>query len=140
MGSSLMLFQRYKEHSEAFLSRIVTGDETWVFHYTPESKAESMASKHPHCPVKKKLKTVQSPGKVILVATVFWDVHGVVLVDFTPPGSTINAAAYQETLKILKEAIRHKRPGLLTKGLGVLLLHGKAQPHSVVAIVNLLNS
>jgi hypothetical protein len=42
MGSSLMLLRRYEEHGEAFLSRIVTGDKTYVFHYTPESKAESM--------------------------------------------------------------------------------------------------
>jgi hypothetical protein len=67
------------------------------------------------------------------MATVFWDVHGVLLVDFTPPGSTINAAAYQETLKRLTEAIRCKRPGLLT---GVLL-HDNAQPDSATAIVNL---
>jgi hypothetical protein len=63
MGSSLMLLQHHKEHGEAFLSRIVTGDETWVFHYTPESKAESMTWKHPQSPVKKKFKTVQSEGK-----------------------------------------------------------------------------
>jgi hypothetical protein len=50
------------------------------------SKAESMTWKHPYSPVKKKLKAVQSPGKVM--AVVFWDVHGVLLVDFTPPGST----------------------------------------------------
>jgi hypothetical protein len=31
------------------------------------------------------------------MATVFWDVDRVLLVDFTPPSSTINAAAYQET-------------------------------------------
>jgi hypothetical protein len=74
------------------------------------------------------------------MATVFWDVHGVLLVDFTPPGSTINSTAYQETLKRLKEAIRRKRPGLLTKGLGVLLLHDSARPHSAAATVNLLNS
>jgi hypothetical protein len=53
-----------------------------------------MASKHPHCPVKKKLKTVQSPGKVM--ASVFWDVYGVLVVGFTPLVSKINAAAYQE--------------------------------------------
>jgi hypothetical protein len=41
-------------------------------------------------------------------------------VDFTPLSSTINAAAYQEYLKRLKEAIRRKSPGLLTKELGVL--------------------
>jgi hypothetical protein len=79
----------------AWWSRLVTWDETWVFHYTPESKAESMTWKHPHSPVKMKFKTVQSPGKVM--ATVFWNVHRVLLVDFTPPRWTINSAAYQET-------------------------------------------
>jgi hypothetical protein len=37
-----MILQRYEEHGEALLSRIVTGDEIWVFHYVPDSKAESM--------------------------------------------------------------------------------------------------
>jgi hypothetical protein len=93
MSSSLILLQRYKQHGEAFLCRIVTEDETWVFHYTPESRAASMTWKQ-HSPVKKKSRTVQSPGKVM--ATAIWDVYGVMLVDFTPPSS---AAAYQETLK-----------------------------------------
>jgi hypothetical protein len=97
-----------------------------------------MTWKHPHSPVKKKFKAVQSPEKVM--ATVFWDVLGVLLVDLTPPSSTINSAAYQEALKRLKAAIRHKRPGLLTKGLGVLLLHDNTRPHSAAATVNLLNS
>jgi hypothetical protein len=74
MGSSLLLLPRYKENGEAFVSRIVTGDKTWVFYYTPESKAKSTTWKHPHSPVKNKFKTVQSPGKVM--ATVFWNVHG----------------------------------------------------------------
>jgi hypothetical protein len=86
-----MFLQSYEEHGEAFLSRNDTEDETWVFFYTPESKAESMACKHPQSPVKMKFKTVQSPGKVM--ATVFWDVHRILLVDFTPPGSTISTAA-----------------------------------------------
>jgi hypothetical protein len=53
MGSSLIILQRCEEHGEAFLSRIVTGDETWFFHYTPESKTESMTWKHPHSSIKK---------------------------------------------------------------------------------------
>jgi hypothetical protein len=68
---------------------------------------------------------VQSQGKV-MAAAVFCDVHGVILVHITPPGSTINAAAYQDTLNRLKDAIQRKTPGLLTKGLGVLLLHNNA--------------
>jgi hypothetical protein len=63
-------------------------------------------------------------------------VYGVKLVAYTSPGSTINAAAYQETLKRLKEAIWKNRPGLLT----AVLLHVRAQPHSAVTTVHLLNS
>jgi hypothetical protein len=47
-----------------------------------------MTWKHPYSPVKKKFKTAQSPRN--LMATVFWDVYGVLLVDFT----TTNAAAW----------------------------------------------
>jgi hypothetical protein len=97
MGPSLIFLQRYDEHGETFLSRIYARDEIWVFHYTPENKAESVTWRHPHIAVKEKLKTVQCPGKV--TATVFWDIRGVILVDFTPPGSTIIATAYQKTLK-----------------------------------------
>ena len=34
--------RRYRKEGDAFLSRIVTTDETWVFHYEPESKRRSM--------------------------------------------------------------------------------------------------
>ena len=67
-----------------------------------------MTLKLPHSPVKKKFKTVQSHGKVM--STVFCVVYALLLVDLTPLSSAINAAAYQETLKRLKEAIWQKRP------------------------------
>jgi Na+-translocating ferredoxin:NAD+ oxidoreductase RnfG subunit len=54
------------------------------------------------------------------MATVFWDNYGVLLVNFKPSSSTIHAAAYQETLKKIKQAIRKEKPGLLTT---VLLFH-----------------
>jgi len=71
MGSSLMR-HHYEEHGEAFLSWIAKGDVTWVFHYIPDNKAEFSILKHPYSPVKKKLKPVQSPSKVM--ANVFWNV------------------------------------------------------------------
>jgi hypothetical protein len=40
-----------------FLQRIVTADETWVYHYEPESKAQSMSYKRPTSPTAKKLKS-----------------------------------------------------------------------------------
>ncbi|KFM59394.1 hypothetical protein X975_02345, partial [Stegodyphus mimosarum] len=38
------------------LSEIVTGDETWVSHITPESKQQSMEWCHTSSPVKVKAK------------------------------------------------------------------------------------
>jgi len=61
-----------------------------------------MTWKHPHSPGTKKVKTVQFPVKVM--ANVFWDNYGVLLVNFTPSGSTINAAAYQGTLNETQRA------------------------------------
>jgi len=47
------LLDRYNKEGEEFLSRIVTGDETWVNHYEPESKRQSIEWKHPGSPAKK---------------------------------------------------------------------------------------
>ncbi|GFW39950.1 uncharacterized protein TNCV_5116331 [Trichonephila clavipes] len=44
--SSLDFLLRYKEEGDDMLNRIVTGDETWVFHITPESKQKSMEWRH----------------------------------------------------------------------------------------------
>jgi hypothetical protein len=38
MGSALKILTRYAEEGDEFLDSIVTGDETWSFHHTPESK------------------------------------------------------------------------------------------------------
>jgi hypothetical protein len=51
---------------EEFLGRIVTGDETWVHHYEPESERQSMEWKHPGSPMKKKFKTQSSAVNVML--------------------------------------------------------------------------
>jgi hypothetical protein len=54
-----------------FLQQIVTADETWLHHYEPESKAQSMAWKRPTLHVAKKFKSQPSAGKIML--TLFWD-------------------------------------------------------------------
>ena len=41
------LLSCYNNEGKEFLSRTVTGDETWVHHYEPESKRQSMEWKHP---------------------------------------------------------------------------------------------
>ena len=48
---------RHAREGDAFSHRIVTGDESWVYHYEPESKRQSMQWKHPSSPANKKFKT-----------------------------------------------------------------------------------
>jgi hypothetical protein len=38
MGSALKFLTRYAQEGDEFVDSIVTGDETWGFHHTPESK------------------------------------------------------------------------------------------------------
>jgi hypothetical protein len=71
------------------------------------------------------------------MATVFWDMHRVLLVDFTPHVAVINDGHYQGTLTRFKEAVHRKRPGLLSQG--VLLLLDNTGPHIARTRVNLLN-
>jgi len=54
----------------------------------------------------KKSKVMESAGKVM--ATVFWDAKGVVLIDYLPHGTTITAAHYCEVLQKLRRRSKIK--------------------------------
>lgn len=125
MMTCLDHLETYRHDGTTFLESIVTGDETWAHHFTPESKQASMVWKHPWSPSPKKFKVTQSAGKIM--ATVFWDHRGVLLVDFHPKGHNINAQTYCSTLKRLKQEIHRKRPDRNVDD--VHLLHDNARPH-----------
>jgi hypothetical protein len=93
--NNLLRYQKYP----AFLDNIVTGDETWIHHISPGTKRNSMMWKHPSSPTIKKFKTTTSVCKVM--ATVFWDMKELLLVDFIHKNETINAVCYIQTLQKL---------------------------------------
>jgi hypothetical protein len=70
------------QNTADFLDCIVTGDETWVSHHTPETKRQSMQWRHTHSPTAKKFETSPSNRKVM--ATIFWDTKRPILVIFLP--------------------------------------------------------
>ena len=47
-----------------FLEHMITGDETWVHHVTPETKRDSMTWKHPGSPPAKKIQSTAVSKKV----------------------------------------------------------------------------
>ena len=111
MGSPLKFLTRYAQEGDEFLESIVTGDETWGLHYTPVSRQQSLQWRHTHSPRTKKFKTSISVKKNM--ASFFWERKGILLVDFMPPGATINASAYCDTLTRLRRAIQNKKRGML---------------------------
>ena len=90
------LLKRFRSKKNDFLSRLVTVDETWVHYYKPENKAQSRQSVGPGSPRSKKSKKQPSAGKVM--ATVFWDAQGVIMLDFLAKKSTITGAYYANLL------------------------------------------
>jgi len=48
MGFALKFLMCYAQEGDDFLDSAVTGDETWIFHHTPESKKQSLQWCHTH--------------------------------------------------------------------------------------------
>ena len=119
------LLKRFRSKDD-FLLRLVTVDETWVHYYEPENKAQSRTWVGPGSLRLKKFKTQPSAGKVM--ATLFWDAKGVIMLDILPKRSTITGVYYANLLDQLRTTIREKRRGKLSKG--VLLQQDNARVHT----------
>ena len=61
----------------------------------------------------KRPKTQKAASRVL--ASVFWDTHGIVFIDYLEKGRTINSEYYMALLLRLKEEIAKKRPQMKTK-------------------------
>ena len=119
----------FRRDPNNFLSRFVTMDETWLYHYDPRQSnnqwsggiAAHPAPKNSECknPLKK-----FSPR-------FFWDQDGILLIDYLPKGQTNNAEYYSSLLVQLKDILKEKRRGKFTKN--VLFLHDNAPAHRVLA-------
>ncbi|XP_076044748.1 histone-lysine N-methyltransferase SETMAR-like [Oratosquilla oratoria] len=96
-AENLELFEADRED---FMARFVTMDESWVHHYQPETKEQSKQWKHASSPTPKKAKVTVSAGKVM--ASVFWDARGVLLVDYLSKGHTITRQYYADLLRELR--------------------------------------
>ncbi|XP_077496550.1 histone-lysine N-methyltransferase SETMAR-like [Amblyomma americanum] len=70
-----------------FMNTIITGDESWVFGYDPETKSQSSQWKHSTSPRPKKTRQVRSNVKVMLSA--FFDSRGVVHHEYAPRSQSL---------------------------------------------------
>ena len=110
---SEQLLEFLRRDPNDFLSLLVTMDKTWLCHYDPETKQQSMEWRHSGSPHPKKFRVQKSAGKVL--ASIFWDQDGILLIDYLPKGQTINAEYYSSLLVQLKDILKVKRRGKGTK-------------------------
>jgi len=73
-------------------ARLLTMDETWLYHYVPETKQQSMEWRHSSSPRPKKFRVQKTDGKFL--ASIFWDQDSILLIDYLSKGRTINAEIY----------------------------------------------
>jgi len=60
----------------SFMSRVITGDESWVYGYDPETKQQFSQWKSPGSPRPKKARQSHSVTKSMLI--MFFDIRGIV--------------------------------------------------------------
>jgi len=120
---------------ENFLKTIVTGDETWVYGYDVETKAQSSQWMKQGSPRPKKARMSRPNMNVMLL--VFFDWQGITHQEFVPRGQTVNKEFYVAVLKHLREAVRRMRPQLWTNQSWVLH-HDNAPARSWFLVRNFL--
>jgi len=103
-------FKQQARDDPNFISNIITGDETWVYVYDPETKQQSSKWNLPNSPRPKKERQVRSNVKSMLIFFFPPDIQNIVHKEFVPPGQTVNGKFHCEVLKRLREGIRRKRP------------------------------
>ena len=124
MECCALLCEEFDDAPDDFIARKVTGDESWVHHFDPETQCEARQWKHPSSPTPKRGRTRTSAGKILMA--VFWDCQGVVLLYFLPhrllPVITTRLCFTNCAMQSKPSAV-----GKFTKG--VLLQHDNAPVH-----------
>jgi histone-lysine N-methyltransferase SETMAR len=84
-----------------------------------------MEWRHSGSPRPKNFRALKSAGKVL--ASIFWDQEGILLIDYLPKGQTMNPECYLSPLVQLKDILKEKCHGKITNG--VFFLHDNVPPH-----------
>lgn len=131
---ALNLLNHLNDDPENFYRRLVTGDETWIYQYDPESKIQSKEWLPRGTVGPRKFRAERTVAKVL--ATIFWDSEGIIMVDFLEDQKSINATYYEAALRKLRCEISKKRPGKLRKR--ILFHHDNAPAHTSKLCRNVL--
>ena len=119
------MLEKIKDDPDIF-RQIITGDETWVLQYDPETKRQSMQWKTAESPRTKKVRMSKSKIKVMLIT--FFLIRGMVHHEFVPEGETVNQYFYQQIFIHLhnKFDAAGRNCGAMSHGFSTMTMH----PHT----------
>jgi hypothetical protein len=83
-------------NDETFLSRVITGDERWVYVYDLKTKQQSSQWKSPMSPTPETARQVKSKVRSMIIT--FFDIKRTVHKEFVPVGQTVNSGFYCDIL------------------------------------------
>ena len=106
--SRVAICQETVINDPTLLLNVITGDESIVYVYDPETKLQFSQWKSPGSPRPKKARMQKSKLKMMLIC--FFNHEGIVHQEFVPPGMTVNVDFYCDVLRRLRENVRRKRP------------------------------
>jgi len=110
-------------------TRLLTMEETWLYHYDPETNQQSMEWWHCGSPCPKNIPSAKIRWKISRLDFLGSRRHP--RIDYLPNGQTINADCYSSLMVQLKDILKEKRRRKVTKG--VLFLHDNAPVHRALA-------
>jgi hypothetical protein len=83
-----------------FFKHVITGDETWILEYDPDTKRQSLEWHTSNSPRPKKARMSKSKMKTMLICS-FFDSQDIFHKEFVPQGQTVNKQYYREVLERL---------------------------------------
>ena len=125
------VIEKYDKCDPRRLEEIVTGDETWIYHFQPDSKAKNkvwVSSEGDRHVIPRRCKTSNR-----MLYAIFFDSKGPVLQIPVPKGSSVNEKFYRESvLTQLVDFYQKHRPRTSVRG--IKLLHDNAPAHKSTTV------
>ena len=127
----LQVIEKYDKCDQRRLEEMVTGDETWIYHFQPDSKAKykvCVSSEGNRPVIARRCKTSNH-----MLYAIFFDSKGPVLQITVPKGSSVTGKFYRESvLTQLVDFYQKRRPRTGVRG--IKSLHDNAPAHKSTTV------
>ena len=125
------VIEKYDKCDPRRLQEIVTGDETWIYYFQPDSKAKNkvwVSSEGDRPVIVRRCKTSNR-----MLYAIFFDSKGPVLQIPVPKGSSVTGKFYRES--VLNQLVDfYQKRRLCTSVRGIKLLHDNAPAHKSATV------